>query len=192
MNDSTTSHDPHARIPERQPARRSFLKSIGGEVIGAAAIAAGISGSDRVGASPAAMVRAADVFIGKSESDQVPRHVIESPLYFMNGHLAGGFHTLDVSTWRMTGVVTGSVTSGTDTIEPDFSSSAAAAITHGSDGDLYFVVAAEGEVKGARGAFANVSKAIFRGKYKVAVDPTGNPLLIACADCVIVLTRESV
>ena len=193
MNESTSVRNPHARIGEQQPSgsRRSFLKSIGGEVLGAAAIAAGISGSERVGASPAGPARSADVFIGKSPAAQAPRHVIESPLYFMNGQLAGGFHTLDVSTWRMTGVVTGSVTSGVDTIEPDFTDSAAAAITHGSDGDLYLVVAAEGNVTGGKGVFAGVNKAIFRGKYKVTVDPTGNPLLTSCADCVIVLTRDA-
>ena len=196
MNESMSStklNDPGERIIDEQPGnRRSFLKSFGGEVLGAAAIAAGISGSERVVASPSPSrpLRTADVFIGKSPAERTPRHPIESPLYFMNGTLAGGYHTLDVSTWRMTGVVTGTVTSGSDTIEPDFSSSAAAAITHGSDGDLYLVVAAEGTVTGGTGIFANVTKAIFRGKYKATVDPTGNPLLIACADCVVVLARD--
>jgi len=170
-------------------ARRAFLASIGRDVMGAAAIAAGIAGSERAEGAAGRAPRSADVFIGKSAAGQPAGHVIESPLYFMNGDPAGGFHTLDVSTWRMSGVVAVTVTSGADTIVPDFSSSVAAAITHGSDGDLYFVVAAEGDVTDGQGVFGNVTKVILRGKYKATVDPTGNPLLHACADCVIVLTN---
>lgn len=191
MNDIRTAHERSARTEGARPrSRRAFFATVGGEALGAAAIVAGIAGSERAGASAARSARAAEVFIAKSANDQEPHQVVESPLYFMNGDLAGGFHTLDVSTWRMSGVVTGTVTSGGDTIIPDFSSSVAAAMTHGSDGELYFVVAAEGSVTGGKGVFDNVTKAIFRGKYRATVDPTGNPLLQACADCVIVLMRE--
>jgi hypothetical protein len=175
-----------ATIPTR---RRAFLKSFGAEVCGVAAIAAGISGSERVAANePIAASTGSDVFIGKSSTDQAPAHAIECPLYFMNGQPAGASHALDVSTWRFTGLVTGTVTSGGDSITPDFSSSSAAAMTHGSDGNLYLVVAAEGAVTGGTGAFRGVSRVLLRSKYKAAVDPTGNPLLIACADCVVLLT----
>jgi len=176
-------------VSDSQDRRRLFMKSLGAGVIGAAAVAAGVSGSERVAAGQSAPdSSAADVFIGKSVAAQEPAHTIECPLFFMNGQAAGASHTLDVSTWRFTGLVTGTISSGSDTITPDFSSSSAAAITHGTDGELYFVVAAEGSVAGGTGAFRGVSKVILRSKYKVAVEPTGNPLLIACADCVVLLT----
>ena len=190
MSHSSTTNDAIDRFAPAQPdGRRAFLTAIGCEVLGATAIAAGLGGSERVEAALGRSPPSADVFLGKSAADQPAGHVIESPLYFMNGDPAGAFHTLDVSTWRMSGVVSGLVTSGADTIAPDFSTSVAAAITHGSDGELYFVVAAEGTVTDGTGVFSNVTKAILRGKYKATVDATGNPLLHACADCVILLTH---
>jgi len=40
------------------------------------------------------------------------------------------------------------------------------------------------------GYFRDITNAIVRCKYKVTMDQLGNILLIACADCVLVLVRN--
>jgi hypothetical protein len=130
------------------------------------------------------------VLIGHSPADQRPSPSIECPLFFDNGYFADAFHTLDLSDLPTTGEVRGTISHHHDTIEPDFSSSVAAAIAQGTDGNQYLVVAGEGKVTGGTGFFRGVTKAIFRCEYKVAVDQTGNPLLVACVHCVVILVRK--
>jgi hypothetical protein len=170
--------------------RRSFLKLLGGGVLGATAMAAGIGGIERAEANQVEPLwNSAQVFIGNSPAEQSPSPSITCPLFFDNGHFANAFHTLDLSDLQTTGKVSGTVTYHNDTIEPDFSSSVAAAVTQGTDGILYLVVAGEGKVTGGTGYFRGVTEAIIRCKYKVAVDQNKNILLIACVDCVVILVR---
>ena len=131
----------------------------------------------------------AQVLIGHSPVDQSPSPLITCPLFLDSGHFANAFHTLDLSDLPTTGEVKGTVTYHDDTIEPDFRSSVAAAVTQGSDGLQYLVVAGEGEVTGGTGYFTGVNKAIIRCKYKAAMDQSNNLLLIACVDCVVILVR---
>jgi len=163
--------------------RRSFLRLLGGGVLGAAGVAAGIGRAEAQWFEP--LWNSAQVLIGHSPADQSPSPVIHCPLFFENGHFTGAFHTLDLSHRSH---VTGGITSGEDTIQPDFSASVAFATTVGTDGIPYLVVAGEGTVTGGSGYFRSVTKAIVRCKYKVA-----NPnsfLLLACVDCVVILVRN--
>ena len=171
-------------VPSRP--RRSFLRLLGSGVLGATGIAAGIGGIERAEASEfEPLWNSAQVLIGNSPTDQSPSPVIQCPLFFDNGHFAHASHTLDLSNLPR---VSGTITVGRDTIEPDFSSSVAAAATLGTDGIPYLVVAGEGKVTRAKGVFRGVTNSIVRCKYKVA-DPT-SLLLIACVDCVVVLVRS--
>jgi hypothetical protein len=125
--------------------------------------------------------------------DQTPNSSIECPLFFENGHFANGFHGLDLSNLLTTGQVIGTVTYHNDTIEPDFSSvgsSIAVAVSTGSDGIQYLVVAGEGTVTGGTGYFSGVTKAIIRCQYKVQVAGQNDIRLIACVDCILVLIRH--
>jgi hypothetical protein len=106
-------------------------------------------------------------------------------LFFDNGHFANAFHTLDLTNLPQ---VSGTITFGKDTIEPDFGSSVAATTTLGTDGNPYLVVAGEGAVTGGTGYFHSVTSAIFRCKYKVA--DLSSLLLVACVDCVVILVRD--
>lgn len=163
--------------------RRSFLRLLGGGVLGATGVAAGIGRAEAQAFEP--LWNSAQVLIGNSPGDQSPSPVIQCPLFFENGHFASAFHTLDLSDLSH---VIGGMTSGKDTIQPDFSSSVAVSTTVGTDGIPYLVVAGEGTVTGGMGYFRGVTKAIVRCKYKVA-DPSSF-LLLACVDCVVILVRN--
>ena len=166
--------------------RRSFLRLLGSGLLGATGVAAGIGGPARAEASEfEPLWSSAQVLIGNSPTDQSPSPVIQCPLFFDNGQFAHGSHTLDLSNLPQ---VSGTITIGSDTIEPDFSSSVAAAATVGTDGIPYLVVAGEGKVTKGRGYFRGVTNSIVRCKYKVADPP--NLLLIACVDCVVILVRN--
>jgi hypothetical protein len=169
--------------------RRLFLKLLGGGIFGATAMAAGLDGV-KAGDAFEPLWKSAQVLIGNSPADQSPSSVIKCPLFFDNGDFADAFHTLDLSLLRMTGKVRGTVTHRNDTIEPDFGPSVAAAVTKGTDGILYLLVAGEGKVTAGIGFFRRITNAIIRCKYKVAVDQQGDILLIACVDCVIILVRN--
>jgi hypothetical protein len=180
--------------------RRSFLKLLSGSVLGTVGVVAGIGRIERVEANQFGIKqektnqfeplwRSAQILIGNSPTEQSPSPIIECPLFFENGHFASASHILDLSDLQTTGEVRGPVTYHKDTIEPDFSSSIATAVTQGSDGVPYLVVAGEGEVAGATGYLKGVTKAIIRCKYKVAED-NANLLLIACVNCVVILVRS--
>jgi hypothetical protein len=165
--------------------RRSFLRLLGSGLLGATGVA-GLGGLARAEASEfEPLWNSAQVLIGNSPTDQNPSPVVQCPLFFDNGHFAHASHTLDLSNLPR---VSGTITVGKDTIEPDFSSSVAAAATLGTDGISYLVVAGEGKVTSGRGYFSGVTNSIVRCKYKVA-DPT-SLLLIACVDCVVILVRN--
>jgi hypothetical protein len=170
-------------VMARSSHRRSFLRLLGGGVLGATGIAAGIARAEAQAFAP--LWNSAQVLIGNSPKDQSPSPVIQCPLFFDNGHFASAFHTLDLSNLPQ---VSGTITSGKDTIEPDFCTSVAATTTFGTDGIPYLVVAGEGTVTGGTGSFLGVTHSIFRCKYKVA-DPS-SLLLIACVDCVVILVRN--
>lgn len=170
--------------------RRLFLKLLGGGVLGATAVAAGVGEIERAQAKEEQfppLWAAALVLIGKSPADQSPSSVIKCPFFFQNGHFADAFHTLDVSNLRTTGTVTGSISHQNDTIHPDFSASIAGTVTKGTDGNQYFLVAGEGTVGTGTGIFRGISKVIVRCKYKVTFNNQGDVLLIACDDCVAIL-----
>jgi hypothetical protein len=145
--------------------RRSFLRLLGGGVLGATGVAAGLGRAEAQAFEP--LWSSAQVFIGNSPADQSPSPVIQCPLFFENGHFASAFHTLDLSDLSH---VTGGMTSGKDTIQPDLSSSVAVTTTVGTDGIPYLLVAGEGTVRGGPGYFRGVTKGIVRCKYKLA-DP---------------------
>jgi hypothetical protein len=179
-------------VTARGSRRRLFLKLLGGGVLGATAVATGIGRVERTEANDfEPLWDSAQVLIGNSPADQSPSPFIECPMFFVNGHFANASHTLDLSDLQTTGEVRGTVTFQNDTIEPDFGSgSVAAALAQGTDGTQYLVVAGEGKVTGGTGYFSGVTDAIIRCKYKAAVGQTGNLLLIACVDCVIILVRN--
>ena len=178
-------------VTAQSSQRRLFLKLLGGGVLGATAVAAGIGDIDQAEANQfEPLWNSARVLIGHSPADQSPDPFIECPLFFDNGHFAHAFHTLDLSDLPTTGEVRGTVSRHNNTIEPDFSSSIATAVTQGTDGIPYLVVAGEGTVTGGTGFFRGVTGAIIRCKYKVAVDQNGNLLLIACVNCVVILVRN--
>jgi hypothetical protein len=162
--------------------RRYFLKLLGGGVLGSTSMGAGIGGVEGKEAFQP-LWNSAQVFVGNSPVDQSPSTFIQCPLFFDNGHFANGFHTLDLS--RAPAIVRGTVSYQKDFIEPTFASIAAAA-AQGSDGNTYLLVGGEGTVTGGRGFFSNVTSAIIRCKYKV--DQNNPFLLIACVDCVIILS----
>jgi hypothetical protein len=170
--------------------RRSFLKLLSGSVLGAAWVAVGIGSIKRAEANKfEPLWNSAQIFIGNSPIEQSPSPIIECPLFFDNGHFANASHILDLSNLQTTGEVRSPITYNNDTIEPDLSASIAVAVTQGSDGFPYLVVAGEGEVTGGTGYFKSVNKAIIRCKYKVA-DDSANLLLIACINCVVILVRN--
>lgn len=189
MSNPNTDDKTEAARPSR---RRSFLKLMTGSFLGAAGLATGIVRIARAEANQfEPLWKSAKVLIGNSPNEQSPSPFIECPLFFVNGQFANASHTLDLSNLQTTGEVKGTIIlhDGT-TIEPDFSSSIAAAATQGSDGFQYLVVAGEGEVTGARGYLKDVTKVIIRCKYKMTEDSNGNILLIACVDCVVILVRS--
>jgi len=169
--------------------RRLFLKSLGGGVLGATAVAAGIGGAERAEAKDVPRLwKSADVLIGNSPADQSPGPFIECPLFFDDGHFADATHILDLSNLYTTGTVIGTITHRNDTIDPDFGASIAVAVALGTDNINYLLVAGEGTVTGATGFFRGVTKAIIRCKYKLASpQPTD---LVACVDCVIILVSK--
>jgi hypothetical protein len=173
--------------------RRSFLKSLGGGVLGATAVAAGIKGAEAHDFPP--LWQTARVLIGNSAAPQAPGPFIKCPLFSENGKFANAFHTLDLSNLATTGKVPATVIHRNDTIEPDNSSSIAVSVTKGTDNLLYLLVAGEGVVTGGAGYFRHVTSAIFRCKYQVAVpDPVNAPLnigLIKCVDCVVILVGKT-
>ena len=171
--------------------RRQFLKLLGGGVLGATVVTAGIGRTERAEANQfEPLWNSAQVLIGNSPEDQDPSPIIECPLFFDNGHFANAFHTLDLSNLP---TVIGTVTRHNDTIVPDNSSPSAAiaaTIAQGSDGNSYLLVAGEGEVTGGTGYFSGVTKAVMRCKYKVEVAGPTDIRLIACVDCVVILIRH--
>jgi hypothetical protein len=187
--------------------RRSFLKLLSGSVLGAVGVVAGIEraeanqfGIKRAQKNQFGIKRAkknqfeplwksAQILIGNSPTEQSPSSIIECPLFFENGHFADASHILDLSDLQTTGEVRATLTYHKDTIEPDLSSALATAVTQGSDGVPYLVVAGEGEVTGATGYLKGVTRVIVRCKYKVAEDDA-NLLLIACINCVAILVRS--
>jgi hypothetical protein len=184
----------------RPSRRRSFLKLLSGSVLGATGLAVGIDGIEQAEANQSGSKRAktnqfeplwksAQILIGNSPTEQSPSPIIECPLFFENGHFADASHILDLSDLQTTGEVRATLTYHKDTIEPDLSSAIATAVTQGSDGVPYLLVAGEGEVTGATGYLKGVTKAIVRCKYKVAED-NANLLLIACVNCVVILVRS--
>jgi len=179
--DKRTVHD--QIVTARAHHRRSFLKLLSGGVLGATGVAAATRRAEAQAFEP--LWNSAQVLIGNSPADQSPSPVIQCPLFFDNGHFASAFHTLDLSNLPQ---VRGTITSGRDTIQPDFSPSVAATTTVGTDGIPYLVVAGEGTVTRGTGPFRGVTSVIFRCKYKVA-DPS-SLLLLACVDCVAVLVRN--
>ena len=186
--DTSTRHTRNSDGPivrVRSNERRSFLRLLGGSILGATGVAF-IGGIERVEASAfEPLWNSAQVLVGNSPTDQIPSPVIQCPLFFDNGHFADAFHTLDLSNLPQ---VSGTVTFGKDTIEPDFGSSVAAATTLGTDGIPYLVVAGEGQVTGGEGYFRSVTHSIIRCKYRVA-DPN-SLFLIACVYCVVILVRK--
>jgi hypothetical protein len=165
--------------------RRTFLKFLGGSVLGATALAGSIGRIEGAEAFKP-LWNSAQVFIGNSPEDQVPSFFIKCPMFFDNGHFAHAFHTLDLT--HAPSSVRGTMTFQDDTIEPNFSSSVVAANNQGSDGINYLLVGGEGTVTGGTGYFRGVTNAIIRCKYKVTAQ---NPYaLIACVDCVIVIIRN--
>jgi len=173
--------------------RRSVLKLLGGGFLGATAAVAGVGGIRGAQAKEdefPPLWGSALVWIGNSPADQYPSSVIRCPFFFENGQFANAFHTLDLSMLRTTGRVTGSISHLNDTIYPDFSPSIAGAVTQGTDGKQYFLVAGEAALTAGIGIFKDVSKVIVRCKYKVTVDPQGDILLIACVDCVAILVDK--
>jgi hypothetical protein len=175
--------------------RRSFVKLLGGGLLGATAMAAGVDGIARAQAKEdeefPPLWSSALVWIGNSPADQHPSPVIKCPFFSENGRFANAFHTLDLANLRMTGRVTGSIIHQNDVIYPDFSPSIAGAVTQGTDGKQYFLVGGEAALASGTGIFKDVSNVIVRCKYKVKVDQQGDILLIACVDCVAVLVRRS-
>jgi len=175
----------------RSSRRRSFLKLMTASFIGAAGWTVGIGRTARAEANQfEPLWKSAQVLIGNSPEEQSPSPFIECPLFFVNGQFANESHTLDLSDLQTTGKVIGTMTLNDNTIEPDFSASIAAAVSQGSDGFQYLVVAGEGEVTGATGYLKGVSKVIIRCKYKMTEDNNGNILLISCVDCVVILVRD--
>ncbi|MBK8211966.1 MAG: hypothetical protein IPK78_20535 [Rhodospirillales bacterium] len=174
-------------VAAQSSRRRLFLKLLGGGVLGATTAAAGIGGIDRAEANPqfSPIWKSAKILVGNSPADQSPRQSITCPLFFESGEFSNAFHTLDLSKLPTTGKVKGTVTHYNNTIEPEFNSSIAVAVTRANDGVQYLIVSGEGKVTGGTGYFRNVDKAIVRGKYKVATSP--NHQLIACVDCVVIL-----
>ena len=175
--------------------RRLFLKLLGGGVLGSTAIAAGIDGVNaqialEAGDAFEPLWDSARVLIGNSPADQNPSSVISCPLFFDNGDFANAFHTLDLSLLRTMGIVIGKAIHGNDTIEPDFGPSIATAVTKGTDGIQYLLVAGEGKVTAGTGYFRGVTNAIVRCKYKMTMNGMGDILLIACVDCVLILVRN--
>ena len=174
--------------------RRSLLKLLGGGLLGATAMAAGVGGIKRAQAKEdefQPLWSSALVLIGNSPADQNPSSFIKCPFFFANGRFANAFHTLDLSNLRLTGRVTGSISYQNDIIHPDFSPSIAGAVTQGTDGKQYFLVAGEASLTAGTGIFKDVSKVIVRCKYKVTVDQQGDILLIACVNCVAILVSTS-
>jgi hypothetical protein len=164
--------------------RRFFLKLLSGSILGAAGMVAGIGRIKQAEANQfEPLWNSAEVFIGNTPVEQSPSPIIECPLFFANAS-----HILDLSNLQTTGEVRGPIIYHNDTIEPDFSASIAVAVTQGTDGFQYLLVAGEGEVTGGTGYFTGVTKAIIRCKYKVA-ENSANLLLIACIDCVVILVR---
>ena len=183
MQDKRHTYDQNATSPLSQ--RRTFLKFLGGSVLGGTAVAGTIGRIEGAEAFKP-LWNSAQVFIGNSPEDQVPGFFIKCPMFFDNGHFANAFHTLDLS--HAPGSVRGTMTFQDDTIEPNFSSSVVAANNRGSDGSTYLLVGGEGTVTGGTGYFRGVTNAIIRCKYKVTAQ---NPfVLIACVDCVMVIVRN--
>jgi hypothetical protein len=123
--------------------RRSFLKLLGGGVLGVSQI--GAQGGENT-FEP--LWNSALVLIGNSPRDQDASPMIECPLFYDNGHFANASHALDLSKLPQ---VHGTITLGKDTIEPDFRASVAATATLGSDGIPYLVVAGEERLPELRG-----------------------------------------
>jgi hypothetical protein len=184
-----TSKDgsPREQIVTGAPSgRRSFFKVFGGGVLGVSQISAGTGGIEHGDANTfEPLWSSALVLIGNSPGDQIASPVIQCPLFYDNGHFANASHSLDLSRFPQ---VHGTITLGKDTVEPDFSSSVAAAGTLGSDSVPYLIVAGEGKINRAPRAFRDVTSVLIRCKYKVA-DP-GSLLLIACVDCVVILVHN--
>jgi hypothetical protein len=110
-------------------------------------------------------------------------------MFFANGDFAHAYHGLDLSNPRR---VRGTVTIHDDTVEPNFGTSIAVAVTLGFDGVTYLLVAGEGTITGGSGYFRRINKAIIRCKYKVPIgtNPQNPVLLISCIDCVCILARK--
>lgn len=126
----------------------------------------------------------ADILIGSSASEQVPSPVITCPFYLPSGNDAGASHTLDLSAYP----VRSDITWHGQTITPDLSQSLAVNTAVGSDGFVYLLVGAEGDVVGATGQLQGVTRAVVRCKYKVVMSQTG-PLLVSCVHCVAIMIR---
>jgi hypothetical protein len=175
----------------RASRRRSFLKLMTASFVGIAGWTAGVGRIARAESNQfEPLWTSAKVLIGNSPEEQIPSPFIECPLFFVNGQFANASHSLDLSDLQTTGKVRGTITINDNTIEPDFSASIASAVTQGSDGFQYLVVAGEGEVTGATAYLKGVSKVIIRCKYKMTEDSNGNILLISCIDCVVILVRD--
>ena len=169
--------------------RRSFLTALGGSVLGATAMAAGIGSAE---AKPPfePLWGSARVLIGHSPGDQIPNTFIQCPLFFDNGQFAYAYHTLDLSNLQ---TPRGAMIQGDDRIEPNFGPSVAVCVSQGTDGVTYLMIGGEASVTGGTGYFRKIDKAIVRCKYKV---PFGSAVtnqsmqLIRCVDCVIILVRK--
>jgi len=179
----------HRILTAPSSERRSFLKALGGGVLGATAAAASIGSVEaKEGFDP--LWDSARVLIGQSPSDQIPNSFIKCPLFHADGHFAHSYHTQDLSNLQRP---RGTMIHGDDVIEPNFGPSIAVAITTGTDGVAYLLVGGEGKVTGGKGYFRHVDTAIVRCKYKVPAGSSLNSaslLLIRCTSCVIILVRS--
>jgi hypothetical protein len=94
MQDKRHTYDQNATAPLSQ--RRTFLKFLGGSVLGGTAVAGSIGRIEGAEAFKP-LWNSAQVFVGNSPEDQVPSFFIKCPMFFDNGHFANAFHTLDLS-----------------------------------------------------------------------------------------------
>jgi hypothetical protein len=168
--------------------RRAFLKVLGAGVLGTTVAAATIG---RAEAKPEfeSLWDSGQVFIGNSPTEQVPNSVIQCPMFSANGDFAHAFHGLDLSNPQR---VSGTVTVHDETVEPNFGSAIAVAVTQGFDGVTYLLVAGEGTITSGTGYFRRFNKAVIRCKYKVPAgsNPQSPVLLIKCVDCVLILAHK--
>lgn len=187
MDQSKNSADTQ-NITNTGSQRRSFLKVVGGGIVGASAMAVG---AGTIYAEPAKKYeprwQSGLVLIGHSIAPQKPSLYIECPMFFVNGHFADASYSLDLTNLETTGEVLSTITYNDETVIPDFGDNIAATPVVGADGISYVLVGGKGTISGGTGFFESIDTAIIRCKYEVA---PASALLIRCIDCVVILVRS--